>query len=83
MTAPPSSYPSQRQPKNPFCSHPNSILEDIMNPMKACPRYDKCSAPICPVDPNWRRRSHLEGERVCVWLTELSKAGGEEQIRLV
>jgi hypothetical protein len=52
-----------------------------MNPMKACPRYDTCSAPICPLDPDWRRRSHLPGERVCVWLTELSKPCGEERIR--
>ena len=51
-----------------------------MNTMKACPRYDTCSAPICPLDPDWRHRSHLPSERVSVWLTELSKPGGEERI---
>ena len=81
MTAPPSPYPSQNPPKNAFLQHPNSIPEDTMNPMKACPRYDTCSAPICPLDPNWCRSSHLPGERVCVWLTEPSKPGGEERIR--
>jgi hypothetical protein len=54
-----------------------------MNPMKACPRYDTCTAPICPLDPDWHHRSHLPGERVCVWLTELSKPRGEERIRSV
>jgi hypothetical protein len=51
------------------------------NPMKACPRYDKCSAPICPLDPDWRLRSHLPGEPVCRWLTELAKPGGERRLR--
>jgi hypothetical protein len=52
-----------------------------MNPMIACPRYDKCSAPICPLDPDWRLRSHLPGERVCAWSLELSKPGGERRLR--
>jgi len=38
-----------------------------------CPRYSNCSAPICPLDPDWRDRAHLDGERVCAWLVELSK----------
>jgi hypothetical protein len=52
-----------------------------MNPMTACPRYDKCSAPICPLDPDWRLRTHLPEDRVCRWLTELAKPGGETRLR--
>jgi hypothetical protein len=51
-----------------------------MNPMAECPRYDRCNAPICPLDPDWRLRSHLAGERVCRWLTELAKPGGEREL---
>ena len=46
-----------------------------------CPRYDRCSAPVCPLDPEWRLRSHLKGEPVCGLLLELSKTGGEATLR--
>lgn len=41
--------------------------------MHDCPKFDSCSAPICPLDPDWELRSHLDGERVCYYLTEYSK----------
>ena len=41
--------------------------------MYDCPKFDHCSAPICPLDLEWERRSHLKGERVCFYLTEYSK----------
>lgn len=41
-----------------------------------CPKFDKCSAPICPLDGEWHKRSHLKGERVCFFLAEASKRGG-------
>ena len=40
-----------------------------------CPKFIKCSAPICPLDPNWRARTHLRGEPVCFYLREYSKVG--------
>ena len=46
-----------------------------------CPRYDRCSAPVCPLDPAWRLRSHLKGEPVCGLLLELSKTDGEATLR--
>ena len=30
-----------------------------------CPRFERCSAPICPLDADWRKRRHVQGERVC------------------
>lgn len=51
--------------------------------MKNCPRYLTCSAPVCALDPDWRKRCHLPGERVCLWLTEFAKPSGSERIRLV
>ena len=41
--------------------------------MYDCPKFDSCSAPICPLDENWGLRLHLDGERVCYYLTEYSK----------
>jgi hypothetical protein len=38
-----------------------------------CPKFISCSAPICPLDPDWNLRSYLDGERVCRYLTEYSK----------
>jgi hypothetical protein len=46
--------------------------------MSECPRYLTCSAPVCPLDPIWKRRKHLPGERVCIWLSELAKPGGPQ-----
>jgi hypothetical protein len=45
-------------------SHPNE-----------CPRYDSCSAPLCPLDASWRLRVHRHGDRVCFYLCETVKAG--------
>lgn len=46
-----------------------------------CPRFDACSANICPLDAEWRRRAHRKGERVCGLLAESVKLGGEARLR--
>jgi hypothetical protein len=38
-----------------------------------CPKWEKCFAPICPLDPDWQIRSHQNGDRTCFWLTESVK----------
>ena len=38
-----------------------------------CPRFNSCSAPICPIDPDWRERVHRKGEPVCFYLRLHSK----------
>lgn len=47
----------------------------------ACPRWERCSAPICPLDADWRLRTHIENEPVCGLLLELAKDGGEATLR--
>ena len=42
--------------------------------MYECPKFDNCSAPICPLDDDWRLRSHLDGEKACHYLTVYSKS---------
>jgi hypothetical protein len=41
--------------------------------MRDCPRYNVCSVPICPLDNDWELRTHIDGEPVCIWLTEARK----------
>lgn len=50
---------------------------------RRCPKFDSCSAPMCPLDPDWTERRHLAGERVCLWLREVVKPGGEAAARKV
>ena len=41
--------------------------------MAQCPRFDRCSAPICPIDTGWRTRAHRKGESVCAYLRRYAK----------
>ena len=49
--------------------------------MEDCPKYEACSALICPLDPNWQNVRHLKGERVCFYLCEAQKDGAEAIFR--
>lgn len=44
---------------------------------KSCDRFDKCTANICPLDPEWAKREHLKGERVCFYMVEVVKDDAE------
>lgn len=46
-----------------------------------CSRYQRCSAPICPLDADWRLRKHIDGEPVCGLLLELAKDRGEATLQ--
>jgi len=52
-----------------------------MTKPEQCPKYESCNANVCPLYERWRRTTHLDGERVCLWLREWSKAGGAERVR--
>jgi hypothetical protein len=49
--------------------------------MDTCKKYQGCSAPICPLDSNWRKVRHLKGERICFYLAEAQKHGSEAIFR--
>ena len=38
-----------------------------------CPKFQKCNAPVCPIDPIWQKRRHMNGDRVCFYLMEAHK----------
>ena len=40
-----------------------------------CPRYHKCSASICPADPDWQSRAVTKDDSVCFYLLEACKDG--------
>ena len=46
-----------------------------------CPRFNRCSAPLCPLDPHWRRCKMLRDEHMCYYPTEASKEGAHERFR--
>jgi len=48
---------------------------------ESCPRFERCSANVCPLDADWRKRVHIEGERVCGLLTESVKPDAEARLR--
>ena len=48
---------------------------------KSCDRFNKCSANICPIDADWKKRKHLAGERVCFYMTEAEKIDAEAVFR--
>jgi hypothetical protein len=54
-----------------------------LNGAVRCPRFDSCNANICPLDPQWPRAQHRQGERVCGLLTEVVKVGGQPRVASV
>jgi hypothetical protein len=45
--------------------------------MESCPRWERCNAPICPLDPSWQRRVLHRDDPTCFYLTESVKLGAE------
>lgn len=41
--------------------------------MKSCPKFESCSANLCPLDSDWKLRTHMDVEPVCIYLRELAK----------
>jgi hypothetical protein len=48
-----------------------------MSQYDLCPKWNKCSAPICPLDDEWDRRRMLADEPVCFYLLEHAKEGSK------
>jgi len=49
--------------------------------MDDCPKFHTCSANICPLDKDWRLRTHIKGERVCHLMCEAAKPDAEATFR--
>ena len=46
-----------------------------------CPKFQRCNAPICPIDVNVG--THLRGEAICFYLREFVKKGARARFRVV
>jgi hypothetical protein len=46
-----------------------------------CTKWHKCSANICPLDQHWRKRTHLDDDRVCSYILESGKLDAEAVFR--
>ncbi len=46
-----------------------------------CPRFDGCSAPVCPLDPDWRLHIYRKGEPICFYLLEFVKPNAKAQFQ--
>jgi hypothetical protein len=55
----------------------------MMNAMKMCdcPRFERCSAPICPLDPDWELRVYRKSEPTCFYLREYVKSGAKTRFQ--
>ena len=42
-----------------------------------CPKFQHCNAPICPLDAEWQKIKHFQGDRVCFYLIEAKKQGAK------
>ena len=47
--------------------------------MTECPRWDGCSASVCPLD---RAGKHRKRERICFYVMEYVKPGSAERFRM-
>ena len=49
--------------------------------MEQCPKFHHCSAPLCPLDPDWNKRKMIQGENLCHYLCEASKENAIQRYR--
>lgn len=49
------------------------MTADDLKRFDLCPKWGKCSAPICPLDADWHKRIQLGSEPVCYYLSEYVK----------
>lgn len=56
---------------------PKATGQEELESMRKCPKFPTCSAPICPLDPNWHLRDMKGSDPTCTWFREIAKAGPE------
>lgn len=49
--------------------------------MLNCKKFSSCSAPVCPLDPHWDKRTYRNGEPICHYLSEYSKPTTRANVR--
>jgi hypothetical protein len=54
-----------------------------MTKMEDCQKFDRCNAPICPLDEKRADRTYIAKEPICLWMREVGKVGGVERMAAV
>lgn len=49
--------------------------------MQSCPKFQKCNAPVCILDKEWKLRVHHKEDACCYYLLESQKNGAETNFR--
>lgn len=52
-----------------------------MTTFDLCPKWERCSAPICPLDPEALKRVMTDDDPVCFYLSEVAKPNAEAVFR--
>jgi hypothetical protein len=81
--------PEQQQPRlNPKygyeyvdrkTGHQKATAAEELAAMRQCQKFSKCTATICPLDPNEPLRLETTADRTCTWALEMAKAGPNAQ----
>lgn len=62
-----------------FCAPEFSYAEKAVS--RLCPKWERCSVPLCPLDPDVFKRSMRDDEPVCYYLSEAVKNEAEAIFR--
>ena len=54
----------------------------LISTPEACHKFSKCSATICPLDPDWQLRVLRRDDKTCLNLTEFVKAQSRERFEV-
>lgn len=46
-----------------------------------CSKFQKCSAALCPLDPDWQSRTMIREDTVCSYMSEAVKNGAETRFK--
>lgn len=47
-----------------------------------CPKWNKCNAPACPIDPDWHKRALMNDDPVCFYMQEAVKNGAATRFQV-
>ena len=50
--------------------------------MTKCPKFSQCNAPVCPLDPEWKKRKHFSEDKCCYYLLEAAKIDAKGRFKV-
>lgn len=56
-----------------ICNKTIKCSQLILSSSNQCPKFNKCNAPVCPLDAKSIKIKHISGDKCCVYLLETAK----------